>query len=444
MKFFKFEYEDQSLIAKHELESIAKTLVPEIERVSNALHKGYDTEYGSINLPFDYEALLNVKEYIKKKGEINPSALVLIGIGGSNLGTIALHEALHGPYFNELNPSIKLYTADTVDAQKINDSVHLISQELDRGNQVLINVITKSGTTTETILNFSTFLNLLKSKRPADYTKYVVVTTDAGSPLESCARREQFDVLHIPHKVGGRFSVFSSVGLFPLGLLGFDLEQLLEGARSAITMCVSKDIGHNPAALNATLKYAHYKQGRDIHTLFVFSTFLESVGKWYRQLMGESIGKEYNLKGERVEIGITPTVSVGTTDLHSVGQLYLGGPRNMFTTFISIERDYYTLSPSLLAQLGVEFVTGSVEKTITAPIMNAILQGVKIAYKKNKRPYCSITLPEMSPYYLGQLLQMYMIEIMYLGYLLGVNPFDQPNVELYKTEANIQLKDLLI
>jgi glucose-6-phosphate isomerase len=441
MGFFKFEFDGQALVSKNTIEAMGKTLLPEIERINEARCKGYDTPYASINLPFDDELIKHVKAYVKKKEGLNLSVIVLIGIGGSNLGTVALHEALHGPYFNELHPKIKFYCADTVDSKKIAEIVHLVSQELDQGNRILIIVVTKSGTTLETIVNAATFLNLLKVKRPTDYHKYIVVTTDAGSPLEAFAQKEQCDILYIPKKVGGRYSVFSSVGLFPLGMLGIAIDELIVGARSALEICTSKDISKNVAAINAILKYVQYKNGLTIHNLFVFSTFLESVGKWYRQLIGESIGKEYNVNGKRVEVGITPTISVGTTDLHSVAQLYLGGPRTTFTTFVAQEDDTYAVDPTLLQEFGLDFMHSS-EKNVGLPLMNIILKGVKTAYKKNRRPYCSITLPELSPYSLGQLLQMYMIEMMYLGYLLEVNPFDQPSVELYKKEVTIQLEEL--
>ncbi len=411
MNSLQFKYKDSCLIDEREIEEVGQRLIPEIEHLQDEIGNGYATEYGSLNLPFDAELRDQVEALVKQKELLQPTSIVVIGIGGSNLGTVAIQEAIYGAFYNQKNPAIKIYFADTVDPRYIDDIVQLVRQELKNGHNILLNVVTKSGTTTETIVNFEIFLNLLKEQNVPEYNKSVIVTTDADSPLEVRAQKENFSVLHIPKNVVGRYSVFSSVGLFPLSVIGIDVMQLQEGARQGVKACTETALLKNPAAVSAIIKYIHYKKGMNINDLFLFCVQLESVGKWYRQLMGESIGKEFNIKGERVEVGITPTVSVGTIDLHSVGQLYLGGPYDKFTTFVS--------------------VADKKERSL----MNAILQGVQIAYEKNRRPFCTIELPELTPYYIGQLLQMYLIEMMYLGYLLEVDPFDQPNVELYKKEV---------
>ena len=171
-----------------------------------------------------------------------------------------------------------------------------------------------------------------------------------------------------------------------------------------------------------------------IHDTFLFSLDLESLGKWYRQLMGESIGKEYDQQGNRVFIGITPTVSLGTIDLHSVAQLYLGGPKDKYTTFVTIENESEIITIPGTAVL----MPG---KNIKA-VMDAFVEGTQRAYFNNGRPFSTITLPYKNAYYLGQYMQFKMVEMMYLGYLLQVNPFDQPNVELYKHEVAILLNHL--
>lgn len=170
-----------------------------------------------------------------------------------------------------------------------------------------------------------------------------------------------------------------------------------------------------------------------IHDLFVFSVQLESLGKWYRQLVGESLGKEFDTDGNKVHVGITPTVSVGSIDLHSVGQLYLGGPYDKFISFLSIDEHKPTISVPKLAQF--DELVANIQGKPLASIMQAILHGVKAAYKKSERPFCSFIWPTLSPYYLGQFMQLSLLEIVYLGNLLNVNPFDQPNVEQYKDET---------
>jgi len=411
MSFLKFAFKKTALIDEESIKKIGERLIPEIEHIQDEIGNGYATEYGSVNVPFDQQLNEHVLQLAKQKESLKPTALVVIGIGGSNLGTVAIQEALYGKFYNQKNPPIKIYFADTVDQRYIDDIKQLVRKELERDHTVLLNVVTKSGTTTETIKNFETFLSLIKEYRPNEFNKSMIVTTDAASSLAQRAKNEDFNILNIPKDVGGRYSVFSAAGQFPLSLIGIDTNELLKGAREAVNVCTQSDVLSNPAAVNAIIKYAHYQKGMNINDMFLFSVELESVGKWYRQLMGESIGKEFNIKGEREHVGITPTVSIGTTDLHSVGQLYLGGPYDKFTTFVSIadKKD-----PSL---------------------MNIILQGVQTAYQKNKRPFCSIELPALTPYYIGQLLQMYMLEMIYLGYLFEVDPFDQPNVELYKQEV---------
>ena len=365
--------------------------------------------------------------------KLEPTALILVGIGGSNLGTIAIHEALHGRFYNEKNPPIKLYCADTVDSDALSDQLALVEFELKKGNNIIINVVTKSGKTTETIANFELFLSLLKKYKPDDFYQCVVVTTDQDSPFAYYARKEFFSVLEIPKKVGGRYSVFTAVGLFPLGMLDVDIAQLLAGAQAIMPSCIDENVVENPAAISALIKYIHYQQCININDLFIFYTSLNNVGLWYRQLMGESIGKEFNRSNQRVEVGITPTVSIGTTDLHSVGQLYLGGPRDKFTTFLVVDQFATDLTIPVMPVFE-EFVEKIQGKKLSV-VLDAVLKGVQAAFKTNKRPFVTVHLPFVNEHMLGQLLQMYMIEMIYLGYLLEVNPFDQPNVESYKKET---------
>ncbi|MGB8366767.1 MAG: hypothetical protein WCD44_00255, partial [Candidatus Babeliales bacterium] len=370
---------------------------------------------------------------VEEKRALQPTVLVVIGIGGSHLGTAAIHEALFGKFYNEQNPPIKVYFADTVDTDYIYDIILLVEQAIEEDHHVLINVVSKSGRTTETIANFEIFLYLLQHYRGINYHHYVVVTTDEDSPLWELAGEKKLTRLAIPKKVGGRYSVFSAVSLFPLALLGVNIDQLLAGARSIVSVATSLDIFNNMSALSAAILYRHYKNNITVHDSFLFPINLEGIGKWYRQLLGESIGKEYNKQGKKVNIGMTPTVSMGSADLHSVGQLYLGGPYNKFTTFITVQKSKSDVLVPNLHEF--EQLVAHIQGKQLPLIMDAILQGVYTAYKKNKRPFVSIVLPEKSAYYIGQLLQFKMIEIMYLGYLLDINPFDQPQVELYKKET---------
>lgn len=397
-----------------------------------ATSRGYDDPRASINLPDDKDMLARVKQIVEDKSQLKPEYLVVVGTGGSNLGTIAVQEAVLGKLYNQLDPSIKVLYADTTDSDYINNIIQLIEPALKRDGSVLVNGISKSGTTTETIANFEIILNLLR-RYMKDYERYVVVTSDKGSKLWNLALKKGFDVLEVPKMVGGRYSALSSVGLFPLGLLGLNIDQLLEGARFTRDLCIQSDIAKNPAAICAAVKHLHYLEGKNIFDLFLFSNDLESVGKWHRQLMAESLGKEFNRNGERVNIGITPIVSIGSTDLHSMAQLYLGGPYDKFTSFVGVEKNRSDINVPRLDGYS-ELVSGIQGKSLKT-IMDAILEGTKRAFRKDKRPFVEITLPDKSESSVGQFLQFKMIVTIYLGYLLNVNPFDQPDVESYKKEA---------
>lgn len=410
-----------SMVSSDQLAELTARLAPEIERVASS-HA--DSPYACVHLCEDQDMLVRVQAVIAQKKALQPTALVVVGIGGSNLGTMAIAQALHGSFNNQQN-KLKIYFADTVDADYINDIVQLVARELINNNKVIINIVSKSGATTETIANGELFIEQLKQHCGDNYHEYVVVTTDYDSALWQLGKQEGYTCLEIPRAVGGRYSVFSAVGLFPLGLMGIDIVNLLAGARAMRST--------NYAVGNAATLYAHYKQGKAIHDTFLFSVNLEGIGKWYRQLMGESIGKEHNVHGNTVYVGITPTVSIGSTDLHSVGQLYLGGPRDKITTFITVGTTHAQTTVPEYPQF--DALVSHIQGKQLSTIMKAIVQGTQRTYAQRSLPFISIVLPELSAFYLGQLIQLKMYEMIYLAYLLEVNPFDQPNVELYKQET---------
>lgn len=439
MKKIGFQYQNMSGLNQQQLIEFAHQtgIEQEITHLNQALKVGYESHYASLHCSFDIQNLQKIKYLVFEKQKLKPRILVVIGIGGSNLGTVAVHQALFGRFYNAADPELKIYFAATVDSDKMAEIMRVVQQTLQAGKTVLLNVVTKSGTTMETIINFQTLLTLLKKYRPTDYQELVVVATDHSSKLWHIAVQEQFALLEIPSKVGGRYSVFSAVSLFPLGLCGVDLDQLLEGARLGVLQCIKTDIAVNPAAASALLLYYWHQNGISIHDTFLFALDLQGIGYWYRQLMAESIGKEHNKNGEQVLAGMTPTVSLGSIDLHSVAQLYLGGPRDKFTTFITVAKNNQIVTIPEAPELQAAF-PGLQGRTFTS-IMDALTKGTQAAYYKNNRPFCSVILPEKNERFLGQFLQFKMIEIMYLGFLLHVDPFDQPNVELYKNETRIIL-----
>lgn len=437
MKVIQFNYQQHCLVPESEIASYQTQLESEIKRAGQALTQGYNTPYAAINLANDAAMLEIINNVVEQKMALKPTVLVVIGIGGSNLGAMAVHGAVNGKFYNESPQGLKVYWADTVDADYIQHILAVVTSQLAQGNNILLNVVSKSGATTETAANFQLLVAVLQQYKKDAYRECVVATTDKDSVLWRLAQAEHFACLEIPAQVGGRFSVLSAAGLFPLGMLGVDISQLLAGAASVMPLCTDNNLVDNPAAMSAVILAYHYGRGKNIHDTFLFSNELESVGKWYRQLMGESIGKTNNAQEL---VGITPTVSLGSTDLHSVGQLYLGGPQDKMTSFIMVgktQQDFLVPHNAAFATL-VQDLQGHT----LHDIMQAIAQGVQAAYTKRGLPFVSFILPEKSAYYIGQLLQYKMLEIIYLGYLLGVNPFDQPQVELYKKETRDILESL--
>ncbi len=400
-------------------------------RLRDVAKSGAYQEYeSSILLPSDQALLDQVRGLAGQKANSRLRYHVVVGIGGSNLGTKAVYDALHGAWdVLEPNRSPKLLFAETTDPEWLVKASALL-QTLESPEQVLVSVISKSGGTTETLANFEIIMHALTA-RFGDARDRVVAITDEGSALWEQAGKQDIARLAIPKPVGGRYSVLSAVGLFPLATVGIDIAALLGGASAMRDACLAEN-GEPTAAISATLLAYNHAKGKSINDNFFFHPELESLGKWYRQLMGESIGKAQSLSGETVHTGITPTVSLGSTDLHSVGQLYLGGPRDKFTTFVYTKETADITVPA--ARVFPELIPAITEKSAET-ILEAILNGVKIAYQKADLPFMEVAMERIDEPTIGAYLQFKMLEMMYLGRLLSVNPFDQPSVESYKIET---------
>jgi glucose-6-phosphate isomerase len=402
----------------------------ELARMRRAAQSGYDDERASINLPVDTDQLRPVRALART--HVRAKLIVVIGIGGSNLGTIAVQESLLGAG-HDLSPGTRprILYADTVDPSRTLRILDLVDKALRSREHVVVSLVSKSGTTAESAANAQAIVRVLEARRKRAQD-HLVVTTDEGSPLWNIAKESGIPALAIPKSVGGRYSLFSPVGLFPLSLLNINVRKLLAGAAAMRERCLQEK--DNPAMLRAAM-LAHAKsQGRTIADNFYFAANLESVGKWYRQLMGESIGKEWDrAHSRRLWMGMTPTVSIGTTDLHSMAQLYFGGPQDKFHTLVAVERwekDVRVPAKNLLGQLAPD-----IQGKSFAQIMGAVVQGVARVLEQQGRSHCRIKLLRIDEETVGALLQLHMMEMMFLGALLGVNPFDQPNVEAYKIET---------
>lgn len=419
---------EQSGVSKNDRLECSYICVPEIRRISDEMSLGMESQYAAVYLPFMRDMIEEIKNAVKSYELVKPDMIIIIGIGGSNLGTKAVQEAILGFFENAL--PFEIYYVDTVDPDAVELICTMASKLMKQGKNVLVNVVTKSGVTTETVVNGTIFIDLIKKYYGVEYTKHLVVTTDYDSQLWNIAQQEKWPLLGIPKKVGGRFSVLSAVGLFPLALMNIDIDQLCAGASVMTQQCLSTDLELNNAVQSAAIIYHLYKEGYVIHNFFPFSVYFQGLGMWYRQLMAESLGKEIDRDGLPVYVGITPTVSIGSIDLHSIVQLHLAGPYNTLTTFVGIESWQSTVRVPQFKEL--ESLVKNVQEKQLSHVMNAVCEGTLQAYSVKQRPYISVKFPAKTEFYVGQFLQWKIFEIIYLGYLFNIDPFIQPHVELYK------------
>jgi len=381
--------------------------------------------------------LPNERKFLKQSASLaqkypHCSLLIVVGIGGSNLGAMAVLQAISGPYSRLLSIPQVLF-ADTCDARTLSQIISIGKRHIREGNSILISIITKSGRTIETISNFGAIYSALKKEGGKIH---VVATSDEGSEFLQASADAGFDTLPIPKKAGGRYSVFSNAGLFPLALAGVDTSSLLAGAKFALTQSLSQNMKKNHAALMASFLHAHYEKGKNIHTFFFFSNSMRSLGMWNRQLLAESIGKEKNIAGKKINAGITPAVSIGTTDLHSMAQLYLAGPADKTFLLASVKH----LDPVSLAGESPLSIFAPQKAKSPSSAMDAIYSGVRSNFKKEKLPFVEAEFPHLREFCIGQYMQTQMCATMLLANMLSINAFDQPAVENYKKEATRLLK----
>ncbi|HLD20733.1 MAG TPA: hypothetical protein VJB64_01410 [Patescibacteria group bacterium] len=416
MKF----YSDKALVTQNQLTVLLDKLEPYREELALiAKRTDYLASESSIQLTGDVELLKTIQETAKRLHAPTLQYVIVVGIGGSNLGTQAVYEAIAGSMNLLVDRLPKLLFLDTVTDEKMT-AVTRVLEHLTSKDDFLAIVISKSGSTTETIANMEV-LWTCATKQLGDVRERFVFITDEGSKLWNTAKENKMEVFSVPAQAGGRFSVFSAVGLLPLALAGIDIGELVAGARRAVTDGTSSNPTKNHSLISACLTYLQLQAGRSIHNTFLFSPKLEALGKWERQLIAESLGKDGK--------GIMPIVSIGSTDLHSMAQLYWGGPDTTFTNLVfSFTGAVHTVSQRLALPGLVQHISG----TSLEGIMQAIYGGVKAAYEKTARPYVEIDLEQADARELGYYLQFRMLEIIYLGRLLDVNAFDQPAVEMYK------------
>jgi glucose-6-phosphate isomerase len=398
------------------------------ELLESALHNHSDqSPFSFINLPFRTPVVHEIKKLISEiHAEKRVDVLVVVGIGGSNLGARAVETLLHGSFDMQ---KIPIFWVDTVDADYIDGVIQVLKNLFEQKKRIFLVLITKSGETLETVANGQVFVSLFMQLYATDFNRSILIISDVNSAAHRWAQKTQTFFFEFPRAIGGRYSIFTAAHLAVLALVGIDVEAFCKGA-SQITPLLVKKNGENLSYVRAQSIYLAYKNGCTIHDFFVAANDAVQLGNWYRQLLAESLGKKDDVDGNEVRAGIVPTVSVCSTDLHSLGQLYVAGKHNRITTFIAIPFYNQTLGPVPFHESGVENLY--TYKQSYAQLMNAFLKGTVQTYQEQKLPCFLISLPEKNVFYLGQLMQTLMVETVLLGACMHVNPFDQPAVEAFK------------
>ncbi len=383
-----------------------------------------------MNLGYNEETLWYVKEYASMIKDRFENILVL-GIGGSALGGLAVTEALLKPYWNMLTDEQReglprIFFLDNIDPDSISGLLDILDLK-----KTLVNVITKSGSTAETMSQFMIVKDRLEKELGDTYRYNFVATTDKKTGvLRQIAEQEGYKTFVVPDDVGGRFSVFSAVGLLPLALVGIDIDAIVNGVKDMDLALKNTDIRENIAAQNALIHYLmDTKKGKNLSVMMPYSSRLKYVSDWYVQLWAESLGKNKDKNGADVNIGPTPIKALGATDQHSQIQLYNEGPNNKVINFIRVEEFDTTLEiPRIFEYTGIGYLGG---KTINQ-LINAEADSTRVALSDYCRPTVTITLPKVDGYNVGQLLYMLEVQTAIAGELYNINTFNQPGVEQAK------------
>lgn len=383
-----------------------------------------------MNLGYSEETAWYVKEYAALVEGRFDNVLVL-GIGGSALGGIAVTEALLKPYWNLLTPEQRngfprIFFLDNIDPDTVSALLNMLDLK-----KTLVNVITKSGDTAETMAQFLVVKDRLEKELGDDYRKNIVATTDQRTGiLRQIAEQEGYKTFVVPDDVGGRFSVFSAVGLLPFALVGIDIDEITNGIKDMDLALKNTDINENIAAQNALIHYLmDTKLGKNQTVMMPYSSRLKYVSDWYVQLWAESLGKEQDLNGQHVHVGPTPIKALGVTDQHSQIQLYNEGPNNKIINFIRVEQFDNTVEiPNIFEYTGIGYLGG---KTMNS-LFNAEADSTKVSLSDYARPTVTITLPKVDGYNVAQLLYMLEVQTAIAGELYNINTFIQPGVEQAK------------
>ena len=414
----------QKFIGDHEVESIKPAVLDAAKRLKEKTGDGKDF-LGWIDLPVNYdkEEFARIKKAAEKIRN-DSDILFVIGIGGSYLGARAAIDFVKHSFYNDLPkekrkaPQI-YYVGNSMSGAYIEELIDLIGDK-----DFSVNVISKSGTTTEAAVAFRVFRELTEKKYGKEgAAKRIYSTTDkARGALKTLSDEEGYECFVIPDDVGGRFSVLTAVGLLPIAASGADIDKLMEGAAHLREICLNNDFSENPALRYAAIRNILYRKGKSVEILANYEPSLHFISEWWKQLYGESEGKDQK--------GIFPASVDLTTDLHSMGQFIQDGSRLMYETVLVVKkpRRDFTLKS---AENDIDCLNYLSGKTMDY-VNKCAMKGTIAAHVDGNVPTLLIEIPEQTEYHLGELFYFFEFAVGVSGYMLGINPFDQPGVEFYK------------
>ena len=421
----KFDYSKTAgYVHEHEVESM-KALTESARKLLLSKSGAGNDYLGWIDLPVDYdkEEFARIKKAAEKI-KSDSDVLVVIGIGGSYLGARAEIEFLGHNFFNSLSKDLRkapeiYFVGNSISSNYLAGLVDVIGDR-----DFSVNIISKSGTTTEPAIAFRVFKKMLEEKYGKDgAAKRIYATTDkAKGALKKLADAEGYEEFVVPDDVGGRFSVLTAVGLLSIAVSGVDIDELMAGAASARKRCIENDFDNNDAMQYAALRNIMLRKGKSVEILCDYEPSLHYTLEWWKQLMGESEGKDNK--------GLFPASVDLTTDLHSMGQFIQDGSRIMFETVLNVEKT----SREIVIEKededldGLNYLAGKTMDFVNKCAMN----GTILAHTDGNTPNLRVDIPEQTPFYLGELFYFFEFACGLSGYMLGVNPFNQPGVESYK------------
>ena len=420
-----FDYSKAAwFISEEEVPYMSKLVADAKKQLTDKSGAGNDF-LGWIDLPVDYdkEEFARIKkaaERIQSDSEV----LVVIGIGGSYLGARAAIEFLRHGFYNNLPKEVRktpeiYYAGNSISGTYLKGLIDVIGDR-----DFSVNIISKSGTTTEPAIAFRVFKEMLEKKYGKEgAAKRIYATTDkAKGALKHLATEEGYETFVVPDDVGGRFSVLTAVGLLPIAVSGADIDKLMEGAAEGRKLALEKSFEENDSLQYAAIRNILLRKGKAIEVLADYEPSLHYVAEWWKQLYGESEGKDQK--------GLFPASVDLTTDLHSMGQFIQDGSRIMFETVLNIEksRETVVINEEPVDLDGLNYLAGKDMDFVNKSAMN----GTVLAHTDGNVPNLMVKIPEQNEFYLGELFYFFEFAVGISGYLLGVNPFNQPGVESYK------------